>query len=615
MNDDDIEVLVTGGSGFIGRWLLAALTRRGRRVAAVVRDAERRAPELSDFIARLGGDASRLRVLSGDIEAPGLGLSPELSAVRDVFHLAARFEFGLTPREAQRANVDGTGNVLAWAAQRASLRRFVLLGGYRMTRPPALLAGARYPLEPGLRAALYTKYGAYEASKYESHLLARAFCEERGLALTTVHPSSVIGDSRSGLTTQRTGLAETFEKLYLGQLPAKVGTSQTFVPVVAVDYLAAFLASVADDDATAGQELTVLDDETPPLSSLLDSAADHMGVRAPRAQVPVGLVRALPRALTKVDPETLHFLSEDRYDTDEAHTHARAASLEMPDTSRTLARWYDELLSTRFGREPGAARGAMREGLFVVGDPATCDALFLHGLPWNADLWRACADQLGRKSARVDLPGLGRSHAAPAQGERWLSRLLEGRTTPTLVVGHSLGASVALRFALEHPQRVSRLVLVSPAFLQARASLPLRVPAIVGCALSRSTPESLARRTVPQLEGEVPEALRSAVYDLRRPGVARRVAQALAGASSERDREALRAGLARVQVPVTIVHGASDPLVHAPARGAHPLDVIEIEGAGHVPQLTHAREVAAIVRRAITTSGSLVSPDSQGVRA
>ncbi|RMI37928.1 hypothetical protein, partial [Streptomyces triticirhizae] len=73
----------------------------------------------------------------------------------------------------------------------------------------------------------------------------------------------------------------------------------------------------------------------------------------------------------------------------------------------------------------------------------------------------------------------------------------------------------------------------------------------------------------------------SAVADLRRPGVARRVAAALRADAQRRG--PWRQSLDRVRVPVRIVAGAADPPVAAVDHS-----VIEIAGAWHHRRLTHA---------------------------
>lgn len=348
MKANDIDTLVTGATGFIGRWLLIDLTARGRRVAAVVRRAETRAEELRRFVDERGGDASRLLVIEGDVTQDGLGLEVDLPSVRDVYHLAARMTFGLTPQEAFEANVGGSLNALRWAAAAPALRRFVELGGYRVTRRPEWV---QHPLDEARRRKLYREHGAYEASKYEAHVALHAEAAVLGVPVTSVHPSGVIGDSRTGECTQTAGLGETVEALWRGKLRALAGSRRTFVPVVAVDYLAAFLATVVEREDLVGASLVVLDDETPNLPELVAAMAEHLGVKAPKLVLPLSLVKPLPAALTGLHPEAVGFLSEDRYDVSSARAHAEAVGLSMPPWRPTVHRWLDHLIATRFLRD------------------------------------------------------------------------------------------------------------------------------------------------------------------------------------------------------------------------------------------------------------------------
>lgn len=355
MKTSEVEVLVTGGTGLIGRWLLAELTRT-RKVAALVRRAGERGAELGAFVDAHGGDSRRLLVVEGDVEEASLGLAEGFEGVRDVHHLAARFAFGLGAEEARRANVEGALHVAEWALARPALRRFVYLGGYRMLHASGVLGGEGV-LTDAARGRLYREHGAYEASKHESFAALRRFAAERGLRWTAVHPSSVIGDSRSGETTQVTGLGETVGRLWAGRLPALVGSERTFVPLVTVDYLARFLATVPERVETEGQDLVVLDPATPRLPALVRQIAGHLGVRAPSMVLPLWLVRGLPRGLTGVEPESLSFLTEDAYDTTTADAHAEAVGLVRPSIETSVQRWADHLVATRFG---GKAAGEQR---------------------------------------------------------------------------------------------------------------------------------------------------------------------------------------------------------------------------------------------------------------
>ncbi|WP_150237072.1 SDR family oxidoreductase [Nocardiopsis quinghaiensis] len=342
------DTLVLGANGFIGRWLTAELLGSGRSVAVGTRSASS-ARELLDWLHGHAVPTDRLLPVHADITLPGLGLddatAQALADVRDVYNCAALFRFGLTRGEAGAANVDGALNALRWAAGRERLRRAVHISGYRVAGVPGSATGTGG--EDIGRA--YREHGPYEASKREGHEAVRALAEREGIALSIVSPGSVIGDSTTGEAGQYIGLAESVEDLWRGRLPALPGSAATFVPVVTVDHLARFLAAVPEHDTGGPSAHWVLDDRTPHLHALLRGLADHLGVRAPRVAVPLWLLRRLPRALTGVEPETLSFLSEDRYDTASADTLARAAGLEHPPVWPALTRWADRLVADRFG--------------------------------------------------------------------------------------------------------------------------------------------------------------------------------------------------------------------------------------------------------------------------
>ncbi|MFJ9520187.1 SDR family oxidoreductase [Kitasatospora sp. NPDC101801] len=337
--------LVLGANGFIGRWLVRELLVQGNPVAVGIRSG--RDAELRRWLTGHDTATDALTTVAADITRPDLGLSPadheRLTEVRDIHNLAALFRFGLPRDEARTANRDGAVHVLRWAAARPATRRLVHLSGYRVAGHPS-------PLPPDRTDRLYRRLGAYEASKIEGDSAVRALAPELGLPLSVVSPSTVIGHSVTGEAGQYLGLAALVEQLYRGRLPALAGSRRTFVPVVAADHLARFLAAVPQYDRGPLHQHTVLDPATPELPSLIALLADHLGVRAPRLRLPVALVRHLPRALTGADPETLSFLATDRYDTTSADHLATAAGLHHPPVAETLRRWADHLVATDFGR-------------------------------------------------------------------------------------------------------------------------------------------------------------------------------------------------------------------------------------------------------------------------
>ena len=303
------------------------LLEQGRAVAVVVREpAASRDRELRAWLREHGVDPARLVAMAGDLTGgAGLGLNAaddqRLQNVRDVFNAAAIYRFGLERKEAHAANVQGALNVLHWAATRPGLRRLIHVSGYRVGLDPQ----PRYPIPEAELAKLYESKGAYEASKTEGDAAVRVVAAQLGVPLTVVNPSSVIGHSTTGEAGQYIGLAELVRDLWMGRLPALAGNARTFVPVVTVDHFARFMAAIPEHDKELQDGHWVLDERTPELPDLVRLLAAHMGVRAPKAVVPVGVVRRLPPALTRANPETLAFLTEDHYDTQSADRVAEAA--------------------------------------------------------------------------------------------------------------------------------------------------------------------------------------------------------------------------------------------------------------------------------------------------
>jgi pimeloyl-ACP methyl ester carboxylesterase len=96
--------------------------------------------------------------------------------------------------------------------------------------------------------------------------------------------------------------------------------------------------------------------------------------------------------------------------------------------------------------------------------------LLVHG--WQADhsVWQDIVAALGAgvRTLAVDLRGSGASRGAPGpyRLERFAADLRDLIDTlalgPVVVVGHSMGATIALRFAVDAPQATLGLVLIAP---------------------------------------------------------------------------------------------------------------------------------------------------------
>lgn len=105
------------------------------------------------------------------------------------------------------------------------------------------------------------------------------------------------------------------------------------------------------------------------------------------------------------------------------------------------------------------------------------------GLGATSAVWAGVGQALGRAGRRalaVDLLGYGGSlrtgtRFTVADQADALVRLLREQDRPPVLVGHSWGCLVAARAALDHPELVARLVLVSPAVFPDAATARERI--------------------------------------------------------------------------------------------------------------------------------------------
>lgn len=123
----------------------------------------------------------------------------------------------------------------------------------------------------------------------------------------------------------------------------------------------------------------------------------------------------------------------------------------------------------------------LRLHMFDTGGEDKPPVLLLHGIGDEADTWHSLLPLIctTHRAVAPDLPGFGRSDKPRVRYTTpfftaVVDELLEVLSLPRVtLVGHSNGAVIAQSFALDHPQRVERLVLVGGAMLSKETSLNL----------------------------------------------------------------------------------------------------------------------------------------------
>lgn len=115
-----------------------------------------------------------------------------------------------------------------------------------------------------------------------------------------------------------------------------------------------------------------------------------------------------------------------------------------------------------------------RNQVVVSGCPDGQPMVFVHGFGCDQSMWRQVAPAFEEKFRVItyDLTGMGKSDLSAYDMRRYadleahagdlLSIMQELDLENAVLVGHSIGATIALLAANQAPERVARLVLVSP---------------------------------------------------------------------------------------------------------------------------------------------------------
>ena len=275
-----------------------------------------------------------------------------------------------------------------------------------------------------------------------------------------------------------------------------------------------------------------------------------------------------------------------------------------------------------------ALASGLRVRLLECGAPSDEPVLLIHGWGACAYTYRFALEALaraGRRALSFDLRGHGLSDK-PVGPHQYSTETLLTDVRDVLdatgirrcdVVGHSLGGSIALRFALAHPSRVRRLVLASPVGL---TTVPLR--SIAHLLTPRFT-ERFARYLPPRWVTAV--LVRGAYGDPRRV-TARTVDEYWAPSQFKEYYRAVRSlldrftweplppsQLAKITQPTLVILATADRLIRGAEKGAAVIptaSVVSIDGAGHLGVEECADEFNEVLVRFLRGDKISVAPSA-----
>ncbi|MGN6683003.1 MAG: NAD-dependent epimerase/dehydratase family protein [Devosia sp.] len=189
-------ILVTGASGYVGKWCVVKLLERGYRVRGTIRSAAK-AAQVRETVARVVGAeaAGKLELVEADILSDA-NWPDVMNGVTAVMHVATAIR-GDEPKDSSiviRPAVEGTERVLRFAYG-AGIKRVILTSsiatvgyGHGQTSGRRVYDESYFTNLDNMRWTW-----AYCIGKTRAERAAWDYAKANGMELTTIHPGAIIG--------------------------------------------------------------------------------------------------------------------------------------------------------------------------------------------------------------------------------------------------------------------------------------------------------------------------------------------------------------------------------------------------------------------------------------
>ena len=259
-------VLLTGGNGFVGRHVAAALHERGDDVRVLALERED-----TSWLAEQG-----MEVVRGDIRDPRC-LAPAVENADAVVHLAAMMDVWRPLSAYHAVNVLGTANVCE-AAMQAGVRRFVHMSSSSVYGFPSVL-----PVHED--APLRPFRDPYPITKALADVLVGQMARERGFPAVVLRPDQIFGPG------DEMHFARTADRLRLRR-GIIVGYGDNTVPLIFIADLVQALLLALDHPAAVGQAYNITSAHPLTQRELLGSIAGAIGVVPPHRHFPFSILYA-----------------------------------------------------------------------------------------------------------------------------------------------------------------------------------------------------------------------------------------------------------------------------------------------------------------------------------
>lgn len=262
------NILVTGGTGFVGSHLVEALAGIGARVVVPYRSIDPR----SYFFTQ--GLDKKVLLASGDVTDRRRVVDIVTKyEIEDIFHLAAQpiVETAYhNPHETIETNVMGAANILDAAWNSGTVRRIIMTSSDKAY---------------GKSEGTYTEDSPllgdhpYEASKSAADMVTRAYVKTYGAPVVTVRFGNIYGPGDLNMSRIIPGIMQT---IMTGK-PIHLRSDGTFVRdyVYVADVVSAYLFLEHELATIAGQVFNIASETTSTVIELIERAEKVLHMKVP----------------------------------------------------------------------------------------------------------------------------------------------------------------------------------------------------------------------------------------------------------------------------------------------------------------------------------------------